>query len=364
MQTRKLGHTDIDVSLICLGTMTWGEQNTEAEAHAQMDFALERGVNFWDTAELYAVPPREATYGLTEKYIGTWLAKNKAKRDQVILASKISGPGRPWIGSGQRKFNKPHFEEALHGSLKRLQTDCIDLYQLHWPERPINNFGYVGFGYQGFPGVNAHTPATPGTRVLPWEEDWTPIEETLELVQSYIAQGKIRHIGLSNETPWGTMEFLRIARERGWPEIVSIQNPYSLLNRSYEVGLSEISMREGCGLLAYSPLAFGRLSGKYRNGQTEPNGRISLFPQMGRYNSDIAIAATEAYAQVADQFNVSLTDLSLAFVNQQPFVTSNIIGATTLAQLEENINSASVVLSPECFQAIEAVHHQYTYPCP
>jgi aryl-alcohol dehydrogenase-like predicted oxidoreductase len=364
MPMRPLGHTDINVSVICLGTMTWGEQNSEAEAHEQMDVALDHGVNFWDTAELYAVPPREETYGLTEEYIGTWLAKNQSKRGDIVLASKIAGPGRPWIGGGERKFNKAHMDEALHGSLKRLQTDYIDLYQLHWPERPINNFGYLGFGYQTFPGVAGDTPPTPATRVLPWEDEWTRFEDTLEVIDGYVKAGKIRYLGLSNETPWGVMEFLRVARERGWPEVVSIQNPYSLLNRSYEVGLSEISLREGCGLLAYSPLGFGRLTGKYLDGKTDPNGRISKFSAMSRYNNDVALKATEAYNEVAKEFGVSLTDLSLAFINMQPFVTSNIIGATTMDQLKENIHSAQVILSPECFKAIEDVHQQYTYPCP
>ncbi len=360
MEYRALGKTGLKVSLISLGTMTWGEQNTEAEAHAQMDVALDRGVNFWDTAELYAVPPKQETYGKTEEMIGTWFAKT-GKRDDVILATKISGPGRPWIGCGFRKFNRQHITEALEGSLKRLQTDHVDLYQLHWPERLANNFGYLGYGHVGYPGLR--NDCSPMQTNPDADDDWTAFEDTLEVLQDFIQQGKIRHIGLSNETAWGTMEYIRIARQKGLPEVVSIQNPYSLLNRSYEVGLSEVSLREGCGLLAYSPLAFGLLTGKYRHGQT-PKGRISLYPVMSRYNNANAREAVEAYACIADDFGVSLTHLSLAFINQQPFVTSNIIGATTLDQLHENIDSATITLPAECFEAIERVHAQYTYPCP
>ncbi|MDH4379046.1 MAG: aldo/keto reductase [Vampirovibrionales bacterium] len=377
MQRRRLGNTPLTISLIGLGTMTWGEQNTEADAHAQLDKALACGINFVDTAELYAIPPRAHTFGKTEEYIGTWLAKTK-RRDEIILATKIAGPGRKWIRGGQSRFNKAHLTEALESSLRRLQTDCVDLYQLHWPEREMNDFGVLGYGsasfFGGFGGVRygvqpdrsqSSDPAGPVEQAQAFlaAEEWTPFEETLEVLQSFIQAGKIRHWGLSNESAWGAMKYLQLAEQHGWPKPVSIQNPYSLLNRSFESGLAEVSLRENLSLLAYSPLAFGLLSGKYRHGQ-RPQGRITQYPEMSRYNSPQAALAVEAYAAVADQFGFTLTQLALGFVNAQPFVGSNIIGATTLAQLDENIATESVVLSTECLEALEQIHQRFTYPCP
>lgn len=346
MDYRKLGNTDIDVSLICLGTMTWGEQNTEAEAHAQLDLALEQGVNFIDTAEMYPVPPKETTQGLTETYIGTWLHARK-NREDVVLATKVVGPSqRKWVRPGSSQMlDRANITEAIDQSLKRLQTDYIDLYQLHWPDRVTNCFGELGY---------RHDP------------DWqfTPIEETLSVLDDFVKAGKIRHIGLSNETPWGTMKFLRESETNHFPRVMSIQNPYSLLNRSYEVGMAEVSIREQCGLLAYSPLAFGLLTGKYLDGKGPEAGRINKYNAMSRYNNPQAQAATIEYATVAQKHGLSFTAMSLGFVNQQPFVTSNIIGATTLKQLQENIDSYNVTLTPDCMADIEAVHAVYTYPCP
>ncbi|MDH3871753.1 MAG: aldo/keto reductase, partial [Gammaproteobacteria bacterium] len=275
MQYRKLGNTGIDVSAICLGTMTWGEQNTQAEAFEQMDYALAHGVNFFDTAELYSIPPKSDTYGRTEEIIGNWLRKS-GNRNRIILASKIAGPGPGWVDhirNGRTRFNRGQLQEALDGSLRRLQTDCIDLYQLHWPERDTNFFGQLGF--------------TPGQL-----DEFTPIAETLAALNDFVQAGKIRHIGLSNETPWGIMRFIQVAEGLGLPRVVTVQNPYSLLNRSYEVGAAEVSWREHCGLLAYSPLGFGVLSGKYLNGARPAGARLTLFPDYTRYSSPAAEAAT------------------------------------------------------------------------
>ncbi|OOG23983.1 NADP(H)-dependent aldo-keto reductase [Thioalkalivibrio denitrificans] len=342
MEKRKLGN--IDVSVICLGTMTWGEQNTEAEAHSQLDLALERGVNFIDTAELYAVPPRAETQGLTETFIGNWL-KRTGRRDEVVLASKVSGPGE-WVEyiRGGPRLDRAHMTEALEGSLRRLGTDYLDLYQIHWPARPTNFFGKLGYEHQQDP-------------------DATPIEETLEVLDGFVRQGRVRHVGISNETPWGTMEYLRLARERGWPRVVSIQNPYSLLNRSFEVGLAEMAIRERVGLLAYSPLGFGVLSGKYLDG-APPNARITLFPRFSRYSNEQGVAATRAYVELARAHELSPAQMALAFVNSRPFLTSTIIGATTLEQLEENIASADLTLSDEVLEAIENIHLRHPNPCP
>ena len=344
MEKRKLGNTDIDVSVICLGTMTWGEQNSEAEAHSQLDLALERGVNFIDTAELYAVPPRAETQGLTETIIGNWL-KRTGRRDEVILASKVSGPGE-WVNyiRGGPRLDRAHMTEALEGSLRRLGTDWLDLYQVHWPARPTNFFGKLGYEHQEDPGA-------------------TPIEETLEVLDGFVRQGRVRHVGISNETPWGTMEYLRLARERGWPRVASIQNPYSLLNRSFEVGLAEMAIREQAGLLAYSPLGFGVLSGKYLDG-APPNARITLFPRFSRYSNEQGVKATRAYVELARAYRLSPAQMALAFVNSRPFLTSTIIGATTLEQLEENIASADLALSDEVLEAIENIHLRHPNPCP
>ena len=343
-----LGHSDIQFSRICLGTMTWGEQNTQDEAFEQMDYALENGVNFWDTAELYSVPPRAETYGRTEEIIGNWFAKH-GRRSEVVLASKIAGPGEfvRHIRGGNVRFNREQIHQALDASLKRLQTDYLDLYQLHWPERQTNYFGQLGFSEP------AHQ-----------ENDLTPFEETLEVLTELVKAGKIRHIGLSNETPWATMKMLHIAESKGLEKIVTVQNPYSLLNRSYEVGMAEIAYREGVGLLAYSPLGFGVLSGKYLQGQLPKGSRLDLFPHYDRYSNDNAVKATELYASLARSKGLSPTQLALAFVNSRPFVSANIIGATSMAQLKENIASIEINLDDDILQRIEEIHRQYTIPSP
>jgi aryl-alcohol dehydrogenase-like predicted oxidoreductase len=350
MKHHFLGHTDIKVPEICLGTMTFGQQNTQEQAFEQLDYALERGINFWDTAELYAVPPTPQSYGSTETILGNWFAKT-GKRKQVTLASKIAGPSQVGghIRNGQTRFNKKDISSALDNSLKRLQTDYLDLYQLHWPERPTNCFSHLGYT----PQMIADTPA-----------DLTPLAETLIALNDEIKAGRIRAIGLSNETPWGTMKFLQLADELGLQRVVSVQNPYGLLNRTYEIGLAEIAHFEKVGCLAYSPLGFGVLSGKYLNGQKPENARITLFPRFSRYTNAQAVWATEQYAKIAAEHGLSLAQLSLAFVRQQFFVTSTIIGATTMQQLQENIDSVDVVLSDEVMQLIEAVHVQQPNPSP
>ena len=348
MEYRKLGHTDIDVSVICLGTMTWGEQNTESDAHEQLNYALENGVNFIDTAELYAVPPRKETYSLTEQYIGNWISKNKSKRNKIILATKIAGksPMMTWIRDGKNCFDRKNLEEALKASLKRLQTDYIDLYQLHWPDRKTNFFGQLGY----------HAAQV---------DDFISIEETLEVLHEFVQKGFIRYIGISNETPWGAMQYLNIAEKKGYPKIVSIQNPYNLLNRTYEVGLAEVSHREQVGLLAYSPLAFGVLSGKYLNNQKPANTRLQLFGSMfQRYTNQNAIKATELYVALAKKYNITPTQMSLAYVNSRFFVTSNIIGATNLEQLKEDIDSIHTSIPKELEKEIEKIHSQIPNPSP
>lgn len=347
MQYRKLGNTDIDVSVICLGTMTWGEQNSQAEAFAQMDYALEQGVNFFDTAELYSIPPKAATYGRTEEIIGNWLAQ-RGTRERIVLASKIAGPGEDWlphIRAGKTRFNRTHIEAALNASLKRLQTDYLDLYQLHWPERNTNFFGQLGF-----------SPAQ--------QDDFTPIAETLQALDAQVRAGKIRHIGVSNETPWGAMRFLQAAEQLGLARIVSIQNPYSLLNRSYEVGLAEISWRERCGLLAYSPLGFGVLSGKYLDKAQPPGSRLTLFPDYTRYSNPAAESATVRYVALARAHRLDPAQMALAFVNSRPFLTSTIIGATNMDQLKSNIGSIDLSLSQQVLEGIEAIHTAHPNPSP
>ncbi|MBV7434851.1 NADP(H)-dependent aldo-keto reductase [Cardiobacteriaceae bacterium TAE3-ERU3] len=349
MEFRQLGQTDVQVSKICLGTMTWGEQNSEAEAHAQLDYALEHGVNFIDTAEMYPVPPSKETYTRTEQYIGSWLGK-RGKRDDIVLASKIAGPGRSNNGTdyirGGSTFTREHILAACDASLERLQTDYLDLYQLHWPERDTNFFGRLGLSE-----VNDHAEAV-------------AFEETLSALKELVDAGKVRHIGLSNETPWGVMQCLRLAEQQGMPRVVSVQNPYNLLNRSYEVGLAEMSIREQVGLLAYSPLAFGVLSGKYRHGAKPEGARLTLFERFQRYSSAQAKEAVERYAKIADDAGISLTHLALAYVNSRQFLTSNIIGATSIEQLVENIASAEVTLSDDTIAAIDAVHAEISNPCP
>ncbi|MDH3525929.1 MAG: NADP(H)-dependent aldo-keto reductase [Gammaproteobacteria bacterium] len=347
MQYRKLGNTGIDVSVICLGTMTWGEQNTQVEAFAQMDYALAHGVNFFDTAELYPIPPRAETYGRTEEIIGNWLHKT-GNRSRISLASKVAGPGPGWIDhirNGRTRYNREQLQEALDGSLRRLQTDCIDLYQLHWPERDTNFFGQLGF-----------TPGEP--------DEFTPVVETLEALNDFVQAGKIRHIGLSNETPWGIMRFIQIAEQLGLPRVVTVQNPYSLLNRSYEVGAAEVSWREHCGLLAYSPLGFGVLSGKYLNGARPAGARLTRFPDYMRYSSPTAERATSQYVALARRHDLEPSQMALAFVNSRRVLTSTIIGATSLEQLRSNIGSIEVELSNEVLEGIEAIHSEQPNPSP
>lgn len=345
MQFSSLGKTNLKVSKICLGTMTWGEQNTEVEAHSQLDVALERGVNFIDAAEMYPVPPRPETQGKTEEYLGTWLAKIGA-RDQVILATKVAGPG-DWLKHirGGSRLNDSHINAALGESLKRLKTEYIDLYQLHWPERPTNYFGQLTYKHSD-------------------SSDAISMRETLLALKKQIVAGKIRHWGLSNETPWGVMTALRLADELEMPAPVTIQNPYNLLNRSFEVGLAECSIHESVGLLAYSPLAFGVLSGKYLDGQKPEGARLTMYDRFTRYTHERAESATLAYKALAEKLGLSLTQLSLAFVNQQPFVTSNIIGATSIQQLEENLDSIDVELDSDTMKALDQLHQTHTIPCP
>jgi aryl-alcohol dehydrogenase-like predicted oxidoreductase len=347
MEYRVLGRSNLQVSKICLGTMTWGQQNSEAEAHEQMDYALEQGINFFDTAELYAVPPRPENNGLTEVYIGTWFKKSK-KREQVILATKIAGP-RPdlsFIRNHDLEYGKAQIHLALEGSLSRLQTDYIDLYQLHWPQRKTNTFGNLGYRHDSNDS---------------WQDNCL---EVLETMDALIKAGKIRHFGLSNETPWGLMHFIRLAEKHNLPVPVSVQNPYSLLNRSFEVGLAECAIREHCGLLAYSPLAFGLLSGKFHKKTDTPKDRINQFKGLARYNGALSWAATEKYLALAEQHGLTLVEMALAFVTQQTFTTSNIIGATTMEQLKENIETAEVVLSEEVLAAIDRIQVEIPNPAP
>lgn len=345
MKFKKLGNTNIDVSLICLGTMTWGEQNSEQEAHEQLDYALSQGINFIDTAEMYPVPPKAETQGLTEQYIGTWLAK-RGQRDDVVLATKVAGPGNglTYLRDGPR-LTKTHIHQAIETSLKRLQTDYVDLYQLHWPDRNTNFFGKLGYEVKS-------------------EEVSTPLFDTISAINELVQQGKIRHWGMSNETPWGVMKALSICEEHGFVKPVSVQNPYNLLNRTYEVGLAEVSHRENIGLLAYSPMAFGALSGKYLDEDKPEKGRLSLYERFTRYNNEQAVQATKAYVNIAKYFDLTPAQMSLAFVTQQAFVNSNIIGATTMAQLQENIASIDLVLGDDVLTEIAKVHVAHPNPAP
>ena len=345
MRYRPLGDSNIEVSEICLGTMTWGEQNTQDEAFAQMDYALSRGVNFFDTAEMYPVPPRGETQGRTEQYIGQWL-RQRGKRDNIVLASKATGPGHDHIRQAAG-LTRDSLLAAFEGSLARLQTDYLDLYQIHWPNRETNFFGKLGYQHSADDHdveANQH--------------------ELLTALADLVAAGKIKTVGLSNETPWGVMSFLRLADRYALPRVVSIQNPYNLLNRSFEVGLAEMAIRERVGLLAYSPLAFGVLAGKYRHGQRPAEARLTLFERFQRYNNPQVEAAAEAYAQVAEKHGLDFAQMSLAFINRQPFVTSNIIGATSLTQLKSNIDSAGLALSEAVLTEIEAVHTAHPNPAP
>ena len=344
MNYKKLGNTDINVSTICLGTMTWGEQNTQSEAFEQMNYSLENGVNFWDTAELYAVPPKAETYGHTETIIGNWFEETKKRKD-IILASKVGGPSRKYMRNGENSFTGKNLEDALHGSLKRLKTDYIDLYQLHWPERNVNNFGKLGYEHK--------------------ENDWNKFEDVLENLKKFIEQGKIRHVGLSNETPWGVMNYLQLAKDKNLPRMMAIQNPYSLLNRSYEVGLAEVSIRENIGCLAYSPLASGYLSGKYRNRQFPKGSRMERdFDFWTRYRKPNMENAVEDYYRISQKFELDMSQMSIKFCEVQDFMTSVIIGATTMEQLKTNVESVKVNLDSEVIKEINNVQKKYPNPCP
>ncbi len=347
MDYRNLGSSDMSVSKICLGTMTFGEQNSEAEAHEQMDYAFERGVNFFDTAELYAVPSTAENNGKTEEFIGTWFQKSR-KREDVILATKIVGPskGLKQIRNAELDFSKESIHIAIEGSMKRLKTDYIDVYQLHWPERKANFFGQLGYTHQ---------------ENDPWEDNFLEILQTLTDLKK---AGKIRGWGLSNETPWGVMHFLRLAEKHNLMAPITIQNPYGLLNRSYEVGLAEISMRENIGLLSYSPLGFGLLSGKYHKKQDTDKCRLNKFEVLSRYNNQNCWDATTEYIKIAEKAGISPTTLALSFVNDQPFNASTIIGATTIEQLKENIDSADIQLDRDTLSQINKVHSQYSNPAP
>ena len=342
MKYKKLANTELEVSLICLGTMTYGEQNNEKEAHEQLNYSIDKGINFIDTAEMYAIPPREETQGKTEQIIGSWLSK-RHDREKIILATKVAGPGMEYLRGGS-SLSKKHILQAVDDSLKRLQTDYIDLYQVHWPERKTNFFGRLGYEYSNEMGVL--------------------IEETLDAMSMLVKSGKVKYIGISNETPWGTNKYLQLAKDAGHEKIITIQNPYSLLNRIYEVGLAEISQHENIGLLAYSPLGFGQLTGKYIN-KTEENTRLGLYGDwFTRYSNENCLNAVKEYSKIANKYNISLTHLALAFVNTRPFVASNIIGATTMKQLKENIASIDIDLSEEILEEINEVHLNQPNPAP
>ncbi len=342
MKYNKLGRTDLDVSLICLGTMTWGRQNTEEEGHEQMDYALEQGVNFFDTAEMYSIPPSEETYGRTEEIIGTWFAKS-GNRDKVILASKIAGPALPWIRGGNAKIDRQNITQALEASLKRLQSDYIDLYQLHWPNRGSYHFSQY-WGYA--PKIDK-------------QQERDNFLEVLQVFEELIKEGKIRNIGLSNETAWGTMKWLRLSEEQDLPRMASIQNEYSLLCREFDTDLHEVAVAEDCGLLAWSPLGGGMLSGKYLDGARPKGSRWDIEQRFLQRDTQRANGAVKAYLDVAKKHGLDVCQMALAFVNQRPFVTANIIGATSMEQLKTNIASVDVTLSVECMDDIDAIHREY-----
>ena len=349
MKYKALGDTDLKVSLICLGTMTWGEQNNQKEGFEQMDYAVEKEINFFDTAELYAIMPRKETYGKTEEIIGNWFKENK-NRDKIILASKIASKsdGLEWIRGGAETlgFDKKNMNAAVDASLKRLKTDYIDLYQLHWPERKVPRFGQLDYKHD------------------PNDNNWTSIEEVLYNLKELIKAGKVRYVGLSNETPWGMMKFLEIAKEKNLPRMMSIQNVYSLVNRIFDIGHSEVSIAENCGLLAYSPLAGGRLSGKYIREKNPKNARYTLWPsRFSRHHTERGEIAIEKYVNLANQYKIAPSTFANAFVNNRPFVTSNIIGATTMEQLKENIDSIDLLLNENILSEIENIHLTSPNPC-
>ncbi|MDQ0467828.1 aldo/keto reductase [Labrys wisconsinensis] len=348
MQYRPLGRTGQTVSVICLGTMTWGDQNTAEEGFAQMDYALDRGVTFFDTAELYSVPPKAETTGSTERIIGDWFASRKS-RDQVILASKVVGASAmTWFrdDGSESRLNRAQMTEALDKSLKRLRTDYIDLYQLHFPERPMQ--------WGANPTAFRPSPQT----------ETTTIAEQLEVLDDFVKAGKVRWVGLSNESAWGAMTFLRESEVKGLPRMQSIQNAYSLINRTFETGLGEVAMREGLGLLAYSPLAQGYLTGKYQGGALPPGSRKALYNRLQRYEKPGAAVAIDAYVALAARSGLDPAQLALAFVNTRPFLTATIIGASTMAQLKTAIDSIDVVLPPELEAEIDAIHQLHMNPAP
>jgi aryl-alcohol dehydrogenase-like predicted oxidoreductase len=344
MKFTTLPNTDIKVSKICLGTMTWGEQNTEAEGHAQLDYAIDQNINFIDTAELYSTPARAETYGSTEEIIGTWL-KKRGKRDDLIIASKIAGPAEMTKHIRTGGYAKAEIKDAIHKSLKRLQTDYIDLYQLHWPERNTNYFGKLDYNHNA-------------------DEAWSNnFRDILESLNEFVQEGLIRHIGLSNETPYGLSRYLEESRSQGLPKMITMQNPYNLLNRKDEIGLTEIMLREEVGMLAYSPMGFGTLSGKHLD-KTQENTRLSLFPQYDRYSNENSVAATRKYKEIAESHGLSLAQMALAFVNSRPFMTATIIGASKMEQLKENIASINIELSEEILDEINTVHAAIPNPAP
>ena len=346
MKYRPLGRTDVQVSCVCLGTMNWGEQNTDREAHAQLDLAVDAGVNFIDTAELYPTPPREETYGRTEVILGGWLA-GRRDRDRLVIATKIAPPANSnaWLREGGNKLDRRNIRLAVESSLKRLQTDYIDLYQVHWPERFTNYFGQLNY---------RHRP----------EKDGTPIAETLEALGEMVKEGRIRHVGVCNETAWGVSEYLRLAESRSLPRVVSVQNPYNLLNRLYELSLSEFAHREQAGLLAYSPLGFGVLTGKYLNDQRPENARLTRYGQYRRYLGENGIRMTAKYVELAREYGLDPAQMAIAFILSRPFLTSVIIGASSTRQLRDNIDSVDAALPDELLQRIESLHLSQPNPCP
>ncbi len=346
MQYHRIPHSSLEVSVLGLGTMTFGEQNSEADAHAQLDYALAAGVNLIDTAELYPVPPRPETQGLTESYIGSWI-KARGNREKIVLASKVSGPVRGTDSSirPQQALDRKNIRAALDASLKRLNTDYLDLYQLHWPQRATNCFGKLNYQYTD-------------------DKATVTLLETLEALTEQVRAGKIRYIGVSNETPWGVMRYLQLAEKHELPRIVSIQNPYSLLNRSFEIGLAEISQHEGVELLAYSSLAFGTLSGKYLNGAKPAGARNTLFTRFNRYSGQQTQRAIAEYVALAKKHGLDPSQMALAFVRQQPFVASTLLGATSVEQLKINLDSLDVILDEDVLQELEEIHTRFTIPAP
>lgn len=346
MDYRPLGRTDLRVSSICLGSMTWGNQNTEAEGHEQLDYALDQGINFVDTAEMYAVPAREHTYGSTETIIGNWFA-NRKNRDKVILATKVAGPAARlhYVRGGQNRLDKKNIEAAIDASLTRLQTDYVDLYQLHWPNRSTNFFSSLGYEHKE-------------------DDDYIDPEETLDALEGIVKAGKVRHIGVSNESAWGVMRFLHLAEKHGKPRMVSIQNPYSLLNRSFEVGLAECAMREQCGLLSYAPVAAGFLTGKYLGGARPPGSRIVVFQENSRYDNPNGDKAIGRYVGIAKKHGLDPAQMAIAFVTSRPFTTSAIIGATSMDQLTNAIGAADLTLSQTVLDELEEVQRDISNPCP